>query len=120
MSGVQPHDHSHGDPHDHAHGHSRGADGARRLRLALLIAGSGLHPAAETSLNLRGAYLEVVSDALASLGVVVAAVVMKTTGWLYADALVSIVIGLAILPRTWQLLKEALGVLLEGVPDDVN
>jgi cobalt-zinc-cadmium efflux system protein len=88
--------------------------------VANLVAARVLHPAAEHSLNLRGAYLEVVFDALASLGVIVAALVMKTTGWPYADALVSIVIGLAILPRTWGLLKEALGVLLEGVPDDVN
>lgn len=79
-----------------------------------------LHPAAAASLNLRGAYLEVFSDALASFGVLVAAVVMRTTGWLYADALVSVLIGLAILPRTWSLLTEAVGVLLEGTPGDVN
>ena len=88
--------------------------------VANLLAARVLHPAAAHSLNMRGAYLEVVFDALASLGVIVAALVMMTTGWPYADALVSIVIGIAILPRTWGLLKEALGVLLEGVPDDVN
>jgi len=79
-----------------------------------------LHAGAATSLNLRGAYLEVLSDALASLGVLVAAIVMRTTGWPYADPLVSLLIGVAILPRTWSLLKEAVGVLLEGVPGDVN
>jgi len=88
--------------------------------VANLVTARVLHPAAGASLNLRSAYLEVVFDALASVGVVLAAVVMKTTGWPYADPLVSIVIGLAILPRTWGLLKEAVGVLLEGVPDDVN
>jgi cobalt-zinc-cadmium efflux system protein len=98
--------------------------------LMLVIAAAGLavnlvsmrvlHGGAATSLNLRGAYLEVFSDALASVGVLVAAIVMRTTGWAYADPLVSIVIGLAILPRTWSLLKEAIGVLLEGVPGDVN
>jgi cobalt-zinc-cadmium efflux system protein len=88
--------------------------------LANLLSARVLHPAAEASLNLRGAYLEVVFDALASVGVVLAAIVMKTTGWPYADPLVSLVIGLAILPRTWGLLKEALGVLLEGVPEHVN
>lgn len=87
---------------------------------ANLIAARLLHPAAGASINLRGAYLEVVFDALASAGVLAAALVMKTTGWAYADPLVSILIGLAILPRTWGLLKEAVGVLLEGVPDDVN
>lgn len=79
-----------------------------------------LHAGAAESLNLRGAYLEVLSDALASLGVLLAALVMRTTGWGYADPLVSIVIGIAILPRTWSLLKEAVGVLLEGTPGDVN
>lgn len=79
-----------------------------------------LHEGASHSLNLRGAYLEVASDALASLGVLVAALVMKTTGWSYADPLMSIAIGLAILPRTWSLLKEAVGVLLEGAPGDVD
>ncbi len=87
---------------------------------ANLLAARVLHRGAASSLNLRGAYLEVVSDALASFGVLVAAVVMKTTGWPYADPLVSAAIGLAILPRTWGLLKEAVGVLLEGAPDDVN
>jgi cobalt-zinc-cadmium efflux system protein len=87
---------------------------------ANLLAARVLHPGATGSLNLRGAYLEVVSDALASFGVLVAAVVMKTTAWPHADPLVSAAIGLAILPRTWSLLKEAVGVLLEGAPDDVN
>ena len=87
---------------------------------ANLLAARVLHPSAGSSLNLRGAYLEVVSDALASLGVLLAGLVMATTGWPHADALVSGAIGLAIVPRTWRLLKEAVGVLLEGVPDDVN
>lgn len=79
-----------------------------------------LRRAAGQSLNMRAAYLEVLADALASLGVIVAAVVVRTTGWLYADPLVSALIGFAILPRTWALLKEAVGVLLEGTPSDVN
>jgi cobalt-zinc-cadmium efflux system protein len=85
-----------------------------------LISMRVLQAGAAHSLNLRGAYLEVASDALASVGVLVAALVMKTTGWPYADPLVSMAIGLAILPRTWSLLKEAVGVLLEGAPGDVN
>jgi cobalt-zinc-cadmium efflux system protein len=89
--------------------------------LAVNVAGALLlRRAAGDSLNMRAAYLEVLSDALASLGVIVAAVVVKTTGWLYADPLISALIGLAILPRTWGLLKEAVGVLLEGTPSDVN
>ena len=89
--------------------------------LAVNVAGALLlRRAAGDSLNMRAAYFEVLSDALASLGVILAAVVVKTTGWLYADPLLSALIGLAILPRTWGLLKEAVGVLLEGTPSDVN
>ena len=72
------------------------------------------------SLNLRGAYFEVLSDTLTSLGVIIAAIVMITTGWYYADPLISAAIGLFILPRTWQLLRESVGILLEGTPADVN
>jgi cobalt-zinc-cadmium efflux system protein len=72
------------------------------------------------SLNLKGAYFEVLSDMLASLGVIAAAVVMWTTGWRYADPLVSAGIGLFILPRTWLLLRQAVGVLLEGTPPEVD
>ncbi|MBX9581620.1 MAG: cation diffusion facilitator family transporter [Gemmataceae bacterium] len=84
------------------------------LAMWLLRAGSG------ESLNLKGAYFEVLSDALTSVGVIVAGVVMWATGWYYADPLVSAGIGLFILPRTWNLLREAVGVLLEGTPADVN
>src|SRR6185295_20104933 len=72
------------------------------------------------SLNVKGAYFEVLSDMLSSLGVIVAALVMWTTGWYYADPLVSAGIGLFILPRTWSLLREAVHVLLEGTPSDIN
>lgn len=72
------------------------------------------------SLNLRGAYFEVISDMLGSVGVIVAAVVIRATGWLAADPAVSAAIGLFILPRTWRLLSEAVGVLLEGTPRDID
>lgn len=75
---------------------------------------------AEESLNMRGAYFEVLADLLASIGVVVAGLIMWRTGWYYADPLISVVIGLFILPRTWLLLREGVGVLLEGTPSDVN
>ena len=89
--------------------------------LAVNVAGALLlRRAAGESLNMRAAYLEVLADALASLGVIVAALIVRVTGWLYADPLASALIGLAILPRTWALLKEAVGVLLEGTPSDVN
>lgn len=72
------------------------------------------------SLNMKGAYFEVLSDMLTSIGVIIAGIIMLTTGWYYADPLISAGIGLFILPRTWTLLKESVGVLLEGTPTDVN
>lgn len=72
------------------------------------------------SLNLRGAYFEVLSDMISSLGVILAAVIMWLTGWRYADPLVSAGIGLFILPRTWMLIRDAVGVLLEGTPSGIN
>lgn len=79
-----------------------------------------LRAASEESLNMKGAYFEVLSDMLTSVGVIAAAIVMLTTGWYYADPIISAAIGLFILPRTWMLLKDAVGVLLEGTPSDVN
>ncbi len=79
-----------------------------------------LKAAAEESLNMKGAYFEVLADLLASIGVVVAGLIMWQTGWYYADPLISAAIGLFILPRTWLLLREGVGVLLEGTPSDVN
>lgn len=91
------------------------------IGLGVNIAGLFLLRAGSTeSLNLQGAYFEVLSDLVGSLGVIVAALVIWTTGWRYADPLVSAGIGLFILPRTWTLLKQAVGVLLEGTPSDVN
>ena len=79
-----------------------------------------LRTASKESLNMKGAYFEVMSDMLTSIGVIAAALIMLTTGWYYADPLISAGIGLFILPRTWLLLRDAVGVLLEGTPADVN
>ncbi len=76
--------------------------------------------AAATSLNVRGAYLHVLSDALASVGVVAAALVVVATGWTLADPLASVAIALIIAPRTWGLLKQAVNVLLEGTPTHLD
>lgn len=89
--------------------------------LAINIAGVIiLRAASKESLNMKGAYFEVLSDMLTSVGVIIAGVVMLTTGWYYADPIISAGIGLFIFPRTWALLKDAVGVLLEGTPSDVN
>jgi cobalt-zinc-cadmium efflux system protein len=69
---------------------------------------------------MRGAYLEVLNDAMGSAAVLVAALVITFTGWRVADALASALIGALILPRTWALLREAVDVLLEATPKDVD
>lgn len=81
-----------------------------------LLAAWLLHAGAGESLNVRGAYLEVLGDALSSAAVIVAAALILVTGWTAADALASAAIGFLILPRTFALLKQAVNVLLEGVP----
>jgi cobalt-zinc-cadmium efflux system protein len=74
----------------------------------------------EASLNVRAAFLDVVSDALASVAVLVAALVIALTDWSRADALVSLLVGGLILPRTWRLLREAVDVLMESAPKGVD
>lgn len=88
--------------------------GANVISAQLLRAGS------KQSLNMRGAYLEVLSDAFGSAAVLVAALAIALTGFTRADAIASVVIGLLILPRTWSLLREAVDVLLEATPRGVN
>ncbi|MEX2145577.1 MAG: cation diffusion facilitator family transporter [Candidatus Rokuibacteriota bacterium] len=75
-----------------------------------------LHRDAAASLNVRAAYLEVLSDAASSVAVIVAAVVVLTTGWTMADPIASGAIALFIVPRTWRLLRQAVNILLEGTP----
>jgi cobalt-zinc-cadmium efflux system protein len=85
-----------------------------------LLAAWLLHAGAGESLNVRSAYLEVLGDALSSGAVIAAAIVILVTGWTAADALASAAIGLLILPRTYALLKQAVNVLLEGVPPHLD
>jgi cobalt-zinc-cadmium efflux system protein len=84
------------------------------ISFRLLMAGS------KESLNLKGAYLEVLGDLLGSIGVIVAAVVLLTTGWAYADPIIGVGIGLFILPRTWKLTRQALRILLEVAPPHIE
>ncbi len=74
----------------------------------------------DSSLNVKGAYLEVWSDLLGSIGVIVGALVILFTGWNWVDTVIAIAIGLWVLPRTWILLKETLNILLEGVPEGTD
>ena len=87
---------------------------ANLVSLSLLRGGRG------ESLNVRGAYLEVLGDALGSAAVIVAAVVILTTGWTGADVVASLVVGALVLPRAWSLLRDALDVLLEAAPRGVD
>ena len=84
------------------------------IGMYLLKAGAG------ESLNVKGAYLEVMSDLLGSLGVLAAGIVIWFTGWNWVDPVISVLIGFFILPRTWKLLREAVDILLEGTPADVD
>lgn len=96
------------------------------LAVALLgLAANGLslavlHGPQRDSLNMRGAYLEVLGDFGGSAAVIVAAVVISLTGWAQADAVASLVIGGLIVPRTWGLIRDAVDVLLEATPKGVR
>ncbi len=79
-----------------------------------------LRDAQRESLNMRGAYLEVMGDLAGSVAVIIAATVIAATGWTGADVVVSVVIALLILPRTFALLRDATDVLLEATPRGVD
>lgn len=84
------------------------------ISMRLLQAGAG------ESLNVKGAYLEVWSDMLGSVAVIIGALLIRLTGWQWVDTVLAVLIGLWVLPRTWVLLREAINVLLEGVPKGVQ
>jgi cobalt-zinc-cadmium efflux system protein len=79
-----------------------------------------LQAGSKESINIKGAFLEVVSDMLSSVAVIIAGIIILATGWLYIDPIMSALIGVFILPRTYNLLKESVDILLEGVPKDVD
>ncbi|WP_285502741.1 cation diffusion facilitator family transporter [Actinokineospora sp. NBRC 105648] len=79
-----------------------------------------LREGANESLNVRGAYLEVVADLVGSVGVLVSALITLTTGWRWADPIIGVAIGLWVLPRTWALAKRALRILFQHAPERVD
>ncbi len=85
-----------------------------------LVAIAVLAGGRDRTLNLRGAFLEVVGDALGSVAVIVAAIVIWTTGFAAADSIAAILIGAFIVPRAIRLLWDALGVVLEVTPRDLD
>jgi cobalt-zinc-cadmium efflux system protein len=72
------------------------------------------------SLNLQGALRHVVADILGSVGAIAAALVILTTGWYYADPIISALIGLLVLGSSWKLLRDSTNVLLEGTPRGID
>lgn len=74
----------------------------------------------EHSVNVKAAYLELMSDMLGLVGVIISSIIIIFTKWYIADAIVSGAIGLLIIPRTWVLLKECTHILMEGTPDHVD
>lgn len=87
---------------------------ANLVAFALLRAGSG------ESLNVEGAYLEVVADLIGSVGVIIAALVIRATGWAWVDPVVGVAIGLFILPRTWRLGGQAFRILVQAAPPGLD
>ena len=85
-----------------------------------LVAFALLRSGARESINVRGAYLEVVGDLLGSAGVVGAAVVIGLTGWSYADPIVAVLVALMILPRTLALGRSAIRILVQAAPEHLD
>jgi cobalt-zinc-cadmium efflux system protein len=84
--------------------------------IVTLVAVALLHRGAQQSLNVRGAFLEMLGDLLGSVGTIAAALIILKTGWTAVDALISALIGVFIIPRAWGLLRSVVDVLLESTP----
>ena len=87
---------------------------------ANIVSGALLHGDSHHNINARGAFMHIVGDALSSLGVIAAGAVIYFTGWQTADPLVSILIALVILKGAYGLVREAVDVLLESVPKNID
>jgi len=85
-----------------------------------IAAAAMLHGRHRHNLNLRGAFLHVVSDAIGSVGAIAAGIIMLTTGWYLADPLISIFIGGLILFSSWSLVKDSVSVLMQSVPKGIQ
>jgi cobalt-zinc-cadmium efflux system protein len=88
--------------------------------LVNIVAGAVLYGSHHHNLNLRGAFLHIVSDALGSVGAIAAGLIMLFTGWYVVDPVISILIGLLILHASWNLVKESLSVLMQAVPKGIR
>ncbi len=88
--------------------------------VANVIAFLLLRRGAEESLNVRGAYLEVLADLVGSIGVLVSGALTLTTGWRYADPIIGVAIGVFVLPRTFVLARRALRILFQHAPHGID
>ena len=85
-----------------------------------IVAGRVLYACDQGNLNIRGAFLHVVGDALGSVGAVVAALIMLFTGWYMADPLISFLIGILILYTSWELVRDSVDILMQSVPRGID
>lgn len=88
--------------------------------IANIVAFLLLREGSKESLNVEGAYLEVLADTIGSVGVIIAAVLLEVFGWAWIDPVIGAGIGLWILPRTWRLGRRAVRILLQAAPDDID
>lgn len=87
--------------------------------IANIIAAMLLHPVNKSNLNVRGAYLHILGDLLASVGTIAAALIIRFTGWLHADPIASLLTTALIVRGAWTLVREAVDVLLESTPSHI-
>ncbi len=88
--------------------------------VANLIAFALLREGAKESLNVEGAYVEVLADTLGSIGVIIGAIIISITGWTWVDPVIGVALGMWILPRTWKLGGQALRILVQAAPPDLD
>jgi cobalt-zinc-cadmium efflux system protein len=88
--------------------------------LVNLLSAYVLHQCHHDSINVKGAFLHVVGDAASSIGTIAAGVLMWWKGWLWADPLTSVMVGVLILYSAWRLVKDSADILLEGTPAHIN
>ena len=88
--------------------------------VANLVAFALLRSGAKESINVEGAYLEVLADTVGSVGVIVAAILLQVFGLMWVDSVAGVLIGVWILPRTWRLGRRAVRILLQAAPEHLD
>jgi cobalt-zinc-cadmium efflux system protein len=88
--------------------------------LANLVAFALLRSGAKESINVEGAYLEVLADTVGSVVVILAAILLQVFGWMWVDSVAGVLIGVWILPRTWRLGRRAVRILLQAAPEHLD